>query len=396
MESCKESKQGKRERDCVLNTFMDGSSFKLTGSSSLPLLNSKQELHHYIDYIALLERKTKEADDYIATLESQKENILFRNYIITCQIDELTKEIKKMRESRSWRITAPLRYLIGHIRRLFSYKEQINNGNKDVVWPPCVQAIEKKIQLKSGEDQISTPIGVFMHIYYVELAKEMLICVNNLPQTAQIHISTNTEEKQRAIQTLFAEAGFMERTIIRVCPNKGWDIAPFLVGFAQEIPRYPLILRLHSKRSTHIPGSTGDDWRRMLFSSLAGSVGRVNAVLKAFNDDPHLGMICPPSHSYLAHIIDYGKNFHLMQYLLHKYGVNILPDTPIDFPVGAMFWCRSNVLSPWLNRHFSYDDFAPTTYDERDGSLAHAMERLFLFGCGITGFSWARLNTFPQ
>ena len=163
-----------------------------------------------------------------------------------------------------------------------------------------------------------------------------------------------------------------------------------MIGFADVIPEYPLILRLHSKCSPQL-GETGTAWRKMLYKTLAGDRERVNGIVNAFTANPDLGMACPPVLPYYARAVHMGGNYRQMHELLKRFNIDIRPDTPIDFPMGSMFWCRPQVLAPWLSCDFSYEDFAPQAEDIRDSSLAHALERLFFFGCGIAGCRWARL-----
>lgn len=311
--------------------------------------------------------------------------------------------LQEVLASRSWKLTRPLR-AVGELLRGWkqrasqaSQASQVSQADTTPVWPPDVRALRVPLVLTddlTDTAQVQTPdsssfgTGVFFHVYYPELAEEMLACLRHVP-CPTLYISTDCETKKERLTRLFTAAGYTPD--VRVCPNQGWDIAPFLLGFADAIPRHELLLRLHSKRSPHIAGGQGEGWREMLYGSLAGSSERVQAIMRAFATDPALGMVCPPLLPYYAHALHAGGNFGLMRDVLAPLGVNITPDIPLDFPMGSMFWCRSAVLRPWLYRQFTYDDFTPLSEDERDSSLAHALERLFFFGCGLTGHTWARL-----
>jgi lipopolysaccharide biosynthesis protein len=85
-----------------------------------------------------------------------------------------------------------------------------------------------------------------------------------------------------------------------------------------------------------------------------------------------------------------GSNLAAMASLLGRYNVPLSVGTPIDFPSGSMFWCRSQALTPWLRFGFSWDSFEESRHEARDASLAHALERSFLFGCELEGLTWAR------
>lgn len=317
---------------------------------------------------------------------------------LNAQIESQRLKIHHMHLSRSWRITAPLRYTATWLRHLRAHifpKKRIDDKSSVGTWPPDVRALQDKVTLEQKAEASTLSLGVFVHIYYTDLTKEILSYLRNIPKHAKIHISTDSDEKLQEIKAAFTQADLMHRTCIRICPNHGWDIAPFLVGFADEIPNYSLLLRLHSKRSTHLTAGVGESWRQMAFSSLAGTPDRVNAIMQAFEKNKKLGMISPPNPAYYADKVDFGSNYPRMQLWLQRFNIHIYPTLPIDFPMGSMFWCRPEVLRPWLDQKFTYADFSSTTEHERDGSLAHTLERLLFFGCGIANFSWARIDALP-
>lgn len=336
-------------------------------------------------------KHTKAENDRHEEIPEYTRRLETYNAVLKSANRKLSAELQSVYGSRSWKLTAPLRFAASCIRKTLNRKGTFSFLASVPVWPPEVKALEKKWAPDKQSLPCTMACGVFMHIFYVELAEEMLDLFGHLPSNSRLHISTDSEEKREKLLSLCVRRGIDHRTEVRICPNSGWDMAPFFIGFADKILRYPLILRLHSKRSEQLPEKVGVSWRHMLFSSLCGSKARVNAIMRAFADDPQLGMICPPTVAYYINNIHFGGNFERMRKLLAPHGIAIHENTPIDFPVGAMFWCRPQTLAPWLNENFAYQDFENTGADKRDGSLAHALERLLLFGCGIAGYHWARV-----
>ena len=263
------------------------------------------------------------------------------------------------------------------------------------VWPPDVRVLEIPCnldncgQLLPEEKEKIGNVGVFLHIYYENLTEELVQCALCVPEPRRVYISTDTKAKEIHIRKILEFHG-MEAEI-RVLPNRGWDIAPFLVGFADRIREHAIILRLHSKRSVQITGDVGTAWRQTLFNILAGSRVRTQGIMRAFAHNQELGMVCPPHAAYWKDCVHFGGNYVRMEQLLSRLGITIRPDLPIDFPMGSMFWCRRLVLEPWLEMQLRFEDFEPTLPESRDQTLAHSMERLFFFGCGVTGHRWARL-----
>jgi len=89
----------------------------------------------------------------------------------------------------------------------------------------------------------------------------------------------------------------------------------------------------------------------------------------------------------------WGANLAKAQDLLQRTGMNIdlaegLP--VIVFPQGSMFWARTDFLRRFLEMPLTFDEF-PEEPVGADGTLAHALERLFyVWGLG-TGLGVRRV-----
>jgi hypothetical protein len=56
-----------------------------------------------------------------------------------------------------------------------------------------------------------------------------------------------------------------------------------------------------------------------------------------------------------------------------------------------MFWARSAALKPLIDLRLTFEDFGPEQ-GQKDGTLAHAIERLFYFVCEHAGFRWIKIS----
>jgi O-antigen biosynthesis protein len=230
-------------------------------------------------------------------------------------------------------------------------------------------------------------IAVVCHLFHAELADEIRHYLNNIPVPADIFLSTDTDAKRAAVARVFEDWG-RGSVELRLTPNRGRDIAPKLVGFKDVHERYQLVLHLHSKISAH--DEVLAPWRTFLLENLLGSPAIVRSIFEIFASAPRIGIVFPQYYEYLRHWLDWGSNFPAAQRLAERMGMSLRADAALDFPTGSMFWARGAALKPLLDLGLSFDDF-PVETGQTDGTLAHAIERLFLHSCERAGYGWLKI-----
>jgi len=240
----------------------------------------------------------------------------------------------------------------------------------------------------SGPSGAAAPrVAVICHLFHPEVAAELRGYLANLPGPADLFLSTDTEEKAVAIRAAFAgwEGG---GPTLRVLPNRGRDIAPKLVGFADAHGDHDLVLHLHSKRSDHAEFLR--PWRGFLFESLLGSKPVVASILDAFARLPQLGMVAPQHFEPVRRWIGWNGNFGAARDLATRMGITLSPTRALDFPSGSMFWARPAALRPLLDLNLSFEDF-PEEGAQLDHTPAHAIERLYFLACERSGHAWLKV-----
>lgn len=237
----------------------------------------------------------------------------------------------------------------------------------------------------------SGEIGVFVHLFYENLAAEIASSLVSIPFDFKTYISTNSEDKKAAIEAAFAAHGLTP--LVKVLPNRGWDVAPFVIGFADEVREHEICLKLHGKQSRYgHPGERGNMWRKHLLSGLLGHPANVNVIVSNFLANPQLGIAMAPHWQGIRRSVnDVGPNYLHMQRLLQRVGLSIPPDQPIEFPSGSMFWFRRDALAPLFNLGLTWADFDRCRPHDLDATIAHAIERCVLIFAAQAGFKWAFL-----
>jgi hypothetical protein len=229
-------------------------------------------------------------------------------------------------------------------------------------------------------------VGIFCHLYYPWVAQELLYYLRKLPVPAELLISTDTDAKKAEIETLLS--GWDQPVTLRVLPNRGRDIAPKLIGFADMYERFDLVLHLHSKVSDHAAFLA--PWRSYLFETLMGSPETVGSILDAFNRLPDLGMVAPQHFEAVRRWLGWNGNFDAAKAMAARMGIKLLADRALDFPAGSMFWARPAALKPLLDLNLSFDDF-PSEDRQLDLTPAHVIERLYFYATERSGHTWLKV-----
>lgn len=266
-------------------------------------------------------------------------------------------------------------------------------GERAETFPPNIMLRQKSITLNNIKSPREISLATLVHCFYPEHLEILLNYIKYMPKWNHLYISTDSIPKKEIISKSLVKAG-ISLAEIRVFPNIGWDIAPFLVGFQDVIRTHDLILKIHVKASTSIEAYRANEWRTLLYASLLGDTTHINQIINLFCEDTELGMLAPPNWIWLPELSQRGNKQNL-KWLFQKLDIPITSDNAIDFPAGSMFWARSAALKPLLGLGLTLGDFEPTDPSQRDGTLAHAIERIFFFSCAKADYHWGRVPPPP-
>lgn len=214
---------------------------------------------------------------------------------------------------------------------------------------------------------------VHLHCFYPELISEAISGFKNLPDAANIVVTVVSKADGEFIKNCLEKFGVNQQTFVRVVPNRGRDIAPFIVGCRDIWENYDLVLHLHTKKSNHV--YWGDEWRSYLFDQIFGSKQLVQTIIAEFESDPELGCLYPKNYYRIREFVVAENNQSGVNNYLKSLGLKQDTSVRTHYPAGSMAWYRTKSLSRLLLQNLELHAFE----EERgqvDLTLAHAMERI--------------------
>ena len=106
---------------------------------------------------------------------------------------------------------------------------------------------------------------------------------------------------------------------VRVVPNVGRDIGPFLTAFGTKLRAYDVIGHVHTKQS-HVLNDREfvRRWREYLLENLLGGEHpSADVILGRFAEDPQLGIVYPDD----PNLLDWGRNRDFADALARRMGI---------------------------------------------------------------------------
>jgi lipopolysaccharide biosynthesis protein len=228
-------------------------------------------------------------------------------------------------------------------------------------------------------------VGLHVHFHYPELCAELLTLISANRSRCDLILTTNTARKARALEK--ETAGYRRGDVqITTIPNRGRDIGAFLTGLGETAKHYDVIGHLHSKRSLFLTDrAIGERWRNFIWTNLIGREHpMMDVVLDAFAKDGQLGLVFPDD----PHLSAWDENLEIAQELANRMGLKRQLPPFFNFPLGTMFWARTEALAPLFTLGLDWDSY-PAEPVPIDGTILHALERLLPFAAEHQGYRHA-------
>ena len=276
------------------------------------------------------------------------------------------------------------RRLLGYWGRL---KLKVTNTGTREFW-----ISDSKAPLLQISDSVKTAnaeldIAVHMHVYFLDLLPELLYHTQFIGQAFTCYVTTNCHEKATAIHLLLEHHPLIRLSKVIVTPNRGRDIAPWIIEMAPYNAHHQLFCHIHTKKSLHEPGM-GNEWRRFLLTQMLGRNGSVQQIFAAFNREPDLGIVIPPFfRKAVSPPFNEWDDRTRARLFFESLGIKELPPRHPVFSAGSMCWYRPKALSDLFQQGFSYDDFEQES-NQVGGTVAHLIERSLVYAARNSGFGY--------
>ncbi len=259
--------------------------------------------------------------------------------------------------------------------RLGAYEDEVSSDSGSVVL------------LCEGHEpascRLSGSLAVHLHLFHSDLAETLRAGLDAIPRKFDLFISISDPDLVSSVRETFETLEQVQKVFVEVVPNIGRDIAPMLVTFASRLSSYELFLHIHSKRSEHTAAK--HDWAEQLMRHMLASRSHATRLLNLFVDDTRLGLAFPVYHASVANQIEWGANFDCAEQVMRRLNEPLSDEQLAAFPAGSFFVARTQALRPLFDLGLSFVDFDEEK-DQIDGTLAHAIERLWPIVARRRGF----------
>lgn len=225
-------------------------------------------------------------------------------------------------------------------------------------------------------------LAIVVHAFYPDIFADIVARIDRLSMRFDLFVSHPKEEREK-IESLIAGKNY--RVVACEVENRGRDIAPFL----QLLPdiaaeKFTYVLKLHTKKSLHYRDNT--KWREQLYDYLLGD-GQLRSNIDFMESHLAVGIMSDP-----GYVVPMRTNWRPNEERVRELAARMkLDKIDIDsdaFVAGSMFLARVAALEPLLKISIAQGAFEPEQ-NQKDGTLAHAIERAFAYSAYAAGFELA-------
>jgi glycosyltransferase involved in cell wall biosynthesis len=215
-------------------------------------------------------------------------------------------------------------------------------------------------------------VALHLHFFYSQSIAELIQRASLSTIRPDLYISVGSDQVADETKAFLDNYKGWKHEI-RVVPNKGRDVAPFLTEFADELRSYEFIGHVHTKETVHVLDRRMVElWKTFLLENvLGGRHPMIDFIVSTMAAEESLGIVFPDD----PNAIDWTENRPFAEELAKRMKFTAPLPRNIIFPVGTMFWARSVALEPLFSMNLGWEDYPPEPIP-CDGTILHAIERM--------------------
>jgi lipopolysaccharide biosynthesis protein len=227
---------------------------------------------------------------------------------------------------------------------------------------------------KLEENKTQDKVAIILHVFYPDIGIEILQQVlpksnyfNKILISHSMNPTALYEFQSKVPNELLPKCHFM------IVENRLRDCGPFIQAASSlHLSDCEVFLKLHTKKSPHLPNDEGQLWRRDLVIGLLNPKN-IETLINRLAADPGPLWACPER--WISVKSQWGFNSFQVWKLTRTLRIPFMGPQP--FPVGNMYWLNRNILDSFallgmhnkLGSKFLFNSL-------NDGGLSHALERL--------------------
>lgn len=241
---------------------------------------------------------------------------------------------------------------------------------------------------------------IIVYLYYIDTIEDYLNFISKIDSRIALVFITASLEVKLKIETLL---GKRENFEIRLKENRGRDVAALLVTAKDLFEHFEFLCFLHDKKEKNVLGKNDTrKWTINMWGNLIASTGYIQNVINLLEDRKDLGLLLPMvqtgDYQDLNHKQEWRRNgrdtnYEIIKNLIKKVELNCELD--YEKPVisfGTMFWCRTTALRKLVEVGWNLEDFPEEPLAD-DGTISHAIERIFPYVAQDSGYKTASIMT---
>ena len=251
--------------------------------------------------------------------------------------------------------------------------------------------------LSFNEKKSKKSLALIIYSYFEDMVDCDCKYIRNLPVEADVYIVVVS--RKMALRWHHVKASIPQITEIRIQENRGRNEAASWITCKDVINSHNFICVVHDKKSLSVEwGMIGNRWNRHCWDNLLASETYIENILSVFEKYPKIGILIPPIPFFGPFRIgiplrEWLGNKKLASKLYKRLNLSIPFDESPYAPWGAMFWFRSEAIQPLFRHDWKIVDFPEEPLKVADGTILHALERMYPMIAQEAGFLTGTIMT---